>query len=560
VRDMDVLRPKIAASLLMLMVMALVAVSAGCRNKYMVTDETGKVMPPNHDSCSFRSTVFERSLCEAEGDPLALEKVRICVMRALIRDLARRRGPASEPALVLKRLDSCDFTRDSSRVQELLHRGMLELDYGWIGDSVTLMDQEITNRAASILQFRCFNPNDTNHLDELGKLIALHGPCKLETWTETTLTVSFNDGTTCFLVEDEFNVRKVTLTATSYEEMIAMQSMPPRSPGSALSLDAEADTHKTLVNQRRFIDIPVDFAPLDFAGVYLHILPTDSLGRPLNAQAAGSANSRWDYRSAYLDCFVNLDEFADGHGKAPDSLILDVEYAIERCPAGGTSPVSEKLAFRQPWPQGNKGLTFRLCTRPIKCPDDDDPVDYEATVRVVNQGRTMIRKFPFRVEPASYELLVARNGGENDSAMPVCERKATARIGAPIDLLVPLVNLPGSSEQGAFCCNLDLYLIPEGEPYPGSVTVGPSYPLKDSADVPPGLAESYSRPAISPYIISSREICLAQPNAYSSQTVTIPRQYAGGGRVRRGNYLLGGYITAGGEYHSQVQMTRLTLE
>jgi hypothetical protein len=544
-------------------ILALLLIGGGCRNKYWRTDEQGKLISPIHDSCSFRSTEFERSLCEAEGDAYAVAKVRLCVKKALIEDLAKRQGPASEPALVLRQLDSCDVTRDSVRVRQLIDRGMLELDYGWDKDSITAMDQEITERAESMIRFACYNPNNPRHFDELGTLIVRNGPCQLESWTETTLTVSFKDGTTLFLTEDAYGDRWIRATAPSYEQL-KRDLTPTGDTGDTArairSPEMRTALHQTYVDERREIDIPVDYIPLDFAGVYCHVLPSDSLGRPLNAQAVGSAAPRWDYRCAYLDCFVNLDEFADGHGKAPDSLIMDIEYAIERSPADGAPLVSEKLPFRLPWPgMGNEGLIFRICTKPIRS-YADDTTNYELSVRADNQGRTMIHKFPFRVAPADYELVTAQNGGDKNTAFPVCERKATAKIGFKVNLLVPLVDIPASGETGGHCCRLDLYLIPEKAPRPGSVTVSRSYPLRDSTVIPPELVGMPDRQAISPYMISSREICLSQTNAYSGQTVNIPRQYPGGGKIKRGNYLLGGYVSVDGKYHSQVLMTRITLE
>jgi hypothetical protein len=550
--------------ILTLVMPALLLIGGGCRSKYWRTDEQGKLISPIHDSCSFRNTEFERSLCEADGSPYALEKVSMIVRISLISDLALRHGPASEPALVLKQLDSCDVTRDSVRVQQLLERGMLELDYGWAGDSTTSMDEDILERAASIIRLACYNPNSPGHLDELGKLIALHGPAKLESWTETTLTVSFRDGTTHYLEEDYFNDRRIRASARSYEHLSAELSKtgePDDVDWAAASMDMQQAVHKTVADQRRVIDIPVDFIPLEFAGVYLHVLPTDSLGRPLNGQPAAPTGMPWEFRCAYLDCFLNLDEFRNRNGTTPDSLLLDLVYTIERSSDGNGPLVSETLPFHMKWPPaGNEGLSFRICTRPIRCPIEEEPVDFELSLRADYQGRTIIRKFPFSVEPASHELLVARNSGSKDAAMPLCQRTSSARIGSEIDLLVPLVNVPPSSGNRDFRCQLDLYLVPEREPNAGNVTVGPAYPLKDSTDTPPGFAVSYDSLTISPYLICSREIRLAHPNAYSGQTVRIPRKYSDGAKIKRGNYLLAGDISVDGRYHSRVWMTRLTLE
>jgi hypothetical protein len=337
----------------LLLVLAIGALSAACSSPYMVRDERGKLIDPKTDPCRFRATEFERSLCEVYADPFDFQRVRLCMMRELLEEFAKREGPASTPAGLLRELDSLHVGRDSARVDRLLRRGLAEMDVHWESDTtIGAFVRAIETRVEQALRYHTYRPDHEEHFDELGMLIALKGPFVLESWDTTVFTLSFPDGTYYHVVEpttegdmpkDHEHVIKYVSPSFGEMDRLVPTRVDQSSGGPKRDqMSYRPESHRLQVENRRKIDIYSEYLPLQLADISLHVIPAPVGDGLWNGRAEAERGQTWDSRRLLVDCFLNVDRELSNH--APGDTL------------DGQSDVRDRLArtgWRSAFPSGD---------------------------------------------------------------------------------------------------------------------------------------------------------------------------------------------------------------
>jgi len=523
---------------------------------------------------------FERSLHSGYSDLYDLDKVRNFVKYELLRRFAERDGPNSRGDQLLEELGGLEVGRDSIRVSEIFHEGLVDLDVSWGEDSLrTTAEDEITERARQILLYHCFRPETRYPFDALGELIVLHGTCELDSWTEMTMIVTFRNGWVYWLGEDASMDRTVlrvarhraelTLSSPTAEEKagvtdhgnpdLGAESPPP------MDLAAVTDSKLPEMQQQREVSVFVDYEPLVFTTINCHVVPTSFADGQWNGKLPGATEGPWDWTRLFVDFYINCDQLAAAAGSGPRIADLQITYEILRRREGQlTKATGESLQFRKSLDgvEPGDGITFRMTTLPFFTGADSCLGYHQLNLLITEANRKAVHKLPFQIERRHHDLLVTDLSAGLPAGIPRCPQIATARAGGPLTVVIPVQGLPYSEENGQYVGKVDFYLINNEKPGRGVVRVFDLWVSQfgdtTGATLPdPGETAEAAPPASLIASFSAKE---SSPNAYLSHTIEIPRKLSDGTSVTRGRYTLGAIVWWDRQQISEATISDLRIE
>jgi hypothetical protein len=526
------------------------------------------------------ATPFQKSLHDSFSDLYDLEKVRQWVMYVLLGEFAKRDGPSSMNQLRLRELDTLHIVSSAGRVAELFREGLAELDR--LPDSLgrsAFIDRDVTERARQILTLHCFKPESAFALDALGRLIALHGVCELDTWTETTIIVTFRNRWMYWIGESDTYEHTILRVGRDRSELTRLSDKAVEKaggmPDDELAYDEDlysytdvgmlAESKIPEMQQQSEVSVYVNYDALNLATVNVHPLPTCYGDGRWNGKPAETESGAWNWTRLFVDIFVNRDQFTLTGGRRQSYVDLVIAYDIYRLrDSSAVRVLGETLPHRQSLigVGENDGVVISAITAPFFTGADSCQGLYQLSFSISDGTRTAVQKLPFRIEDGHYELLMVHDTGSLSTGIPPFPRIPTSKIPDSLHLLVTVKGLPYSAADQACVGKLKVYLIDNKERSEGTVQLGDIYTSEfgDSTGATlPVPAPSDSRmPA--PALIASFDLSEPRPDFYLIRRIDIPKQLANGTIVTRGTYTLWAVVTAGGETISETTMTNLRIE
>lgn len=547
------LKKKYSYLLMATLVFIIILVAFSCANRYMKTkhgserdrDETIKHMGDNP---------FEQSLYEARNVLGYIEIIKYNIMYYLLKELAKHDGLNSTRHQFLLELQQMHVLDDSAEVMKLFTLGLIDLDENWSENNQKNMfvDIEVTKRAEQIAAYNCFHYENKYPFDELGRLIMLHGVFILETWTSTTITVSFSNGATYIISENRFGEYIIRKAARSRDDLEVHYTDPDNREVQKISNPFESPLF--ILKQEGKVSTYIDYNKLEFSNINLHVIPCCFGDGRWNGKKSPQEEGPWHWSRAILDFYLNFDNIDLDKTTQGKKIELDIEYEIHRIALDSSvKKASEILHYQQELQNINKsdGLFFRVFTLPFYTDHDTTWGDYQLNLKVTSKDKKHITKYAFPVYDKQYELLVLDNQPVNISGIPLCQRIPTVEPGEQVNILIPIKNLPTSEQSGRYNARINFYLANNKYFHKGKVIVDSikTYKIIDSSDTLHPIIDYPESSTFSPKsFIASFDINETNPDNYLIYNLTIPEKWSDNTQVTRGSYTLAALVT----HHNQI--------